>query len=316
MFTNRTGMVAFLVLALAALASTSVVSESGETLRSEWVGNDYVDMRLVSSYTTLPRDGDIDLALEIKLKEGWVTYWVMPGISGFPPKITAQELENVDQFEVMWPAPQRHTLTYSDAVGYSGHVFVPIDVSVKDAAVAAHMSVDWQIAVCEDICVLLEEEFVLAIPPTPEGASASATADLPTIRQARGRVPTKSEERGILGENFEVQSATVLPDGQGHRLDVVITGRTKGKRTDVPEMYVSGPMAIRFGTPNAYRASSNAEVHYSFPVYLPDSRATLGGKDLSVVLVTDEGIFETTTLVGAPPQGLPQSMSPQTAVAQ
>lgn len=316
MFTNRTGMVAFLILALAALASTSVVSESRETLRSAWVGNDYVDMRLVSSHATIPSDGDIDLALEIKLKEGWVTYWVMPGISGFPPKITAQELENVEQFEVMWPAPKRHTLTYSDAVGYSGHVFVPISMSVKDPAVAAHLSVDWQIAVCEDICVLLEEQFVLAIPPTPEGASALATADMATISDAKHQVPVRSATPGILGENFEVVSATVKPYQQGHRLDVVLTGRTKGKRTDVPEMYVAGPMAIRFGTPNAYRANSNAEVHYSFPVYLPDSKAALQGRDLTVVLVTPEGTYETEALVGAPVGGLPAMLSPQTAVAK
>ncbi len=297
MLTTRASIVAVLLFFAAFVASASVGEEACDVLRSEWQGNDYVELRLVSAHTHIPENGKIDLALEIKLRDGWVTYWKMPGVSGFPPKITAKDLKNVDRFDVMWPAPSHHELPYSDAIGYDGHLLVPISAVAESPLEDMQIKLDWQIAVCEEICVLLEEMFALTIPAVTAGAAVDKTADHSQIAEAKSTLPVKVPQGAFLGSH-SVKSAAVRRENQSLFLDVTLTSAEGGgARAAVPELYVAGPAAVRFGTPAAEKSSEGAELKFTYQVFLPDSKTRLEGQDLTLVLVSDEGAFKTTAQI-------------------
>ncbi len=266
-------------------------------MATPWGGNDYVDLRLVSDHHHIPSDGKLTLALEVNLKPGWVTYWTMPGVSGFPPKITRKEFENIRHFEVMWPAPAHHELPYSDAIGYGGHVLIPIEMSAKVPQRDAVIDVDWRIAVCEEFCVLHEETFSLTIPAASGGQAPQKTRDYAAIKRAVSLVPATSMSDSSLGQAYRVFSASVSKQHQSTTLEIVLD-RTS-PLSDVPELYISSKEGIRFGTPKWQITPDGQQIGFHFPVFLPDSRTTLEGCDLTVVLVSSEGAFQTKALVGA-----------------
>ncbi len=300
MLTKSTGIFALLIAGMAFWSLSWADGQNVPALRTEWGGNDYVDLRLVSAMDRLPKDGALDIALEIKLKEGWVTYWVMPGISGFPPKIVGRKLKNIDEFEVYWPAPEVHTLPFSKAVGYDGHFFVPIRLVVDAPHKDASISLDWQIAVCEEICVLLREEMALRIPGARSNVPAAATADHADIVRAKSKLPVRSEADGRLGEQFLARQA-ILQGGQyNHQLEVVVETAIPETVTTVPELYVAGPMAVRFGTPDVFHDVTAGTLRYSFPAYLSEPRERLLGEAVKLVLVTQNGAHETSLTITQP----------------
>lgn len=281
------------VILLTAVSASLWGKETGDVLRSPWVGNDYVDLRLISSHTHLDSTEGLDVALEMRLQEGWVTYWTMPGTSGFPPKIVSRDFENVEGFEISWPAPGRHQLPFSEAIGYSDYVIVPMRVRARDTKKPLRASFDWQVAVCEEICVLLEETLELTIPASDGIAVPHRTEDFAAIQAAKSKTPIRSIHEGMLGEEYRVMQASVRRANQADFLDVVIMNLKNHSNASVPEMYVSGPMAVRFGTPVVGPFEAGGEIAFSFPVFLPDSQTSLMGRDLTLVLVTPEGAFQT-----------------------
>ena len=277
-------------------ASFSFGNERHALLRTAWGGNDYVDLRLVSSHTRVPSDGKLKLALDVKLKPGWVTYWTMPGVSGFPPKIIRHDLKNVHQFDVKWPAPARHELPYSDAIGYGGNVLVPIEVTAVEPQLDIVIDIDWRIAVCEEFCVLHEETFSFTIPAATKDEAPRKTGDFVAIKRAVAKVPLASGSDAALGDAYRVYSASVLNDSQNATLEIVLD--RVGPLSDVPDLYISSKEGIRFGTAKWQIKSDGKQIRYRFPVFLPDSQTSLEGCDLTVVLVSPKGAFQTKALVG------------------
>ena len=72
--------------------------------------------------------------VEIRLKEGWKTYWRYPGDSGVPPVLDFSKSQNVKAVTVLYPAPMR----FSDgaggnSIGYKGVVVLPLRIVPEDA---------------------------------------------------------------------------------------------------------------------------------------------------------------------------------------
>src|SRR3954470_21899292 len=72
-------------------------------------------------------------AVEIKLKEGWHTYWRYPGDSGVPPVLDFSKSQNVKTVTVLYPAPTRFPDgAGGNSVGYTGDVIWPIHVVAEN----------------------------------------------------------------------------------------------------------------------------------------------------------------------------------------
>src|SRR4029079_10359289 len=72
--------------------------------------------------------------VEIKLKEGWHTYWRYPGDSGVPPVLDFSKSRNVKAVTVLYPAPSRLPEgAGGNSIGYKGVLILPLHVVPQDA---------------------------------------------------------------------------------------------------------------------------------------------------------------------------------------
>ena len=72
--------------------------------------------------------------VEIKLKEGWHTYWRYPGDSGVPPVLDFSKSRNVKAVTVLYPAPSRFPDgAGGNSIGYNGVLILPLHVVPQDA---------------------------------------------------------------------------------------------------------------------------------------------------------------------------------------
>jgi DsbC/DsbD-like thiol-disulfide interchange protein len=148
---------------------------------SPWSEDLRSSVRLIAGDTTVK---PMRAGVEMKLQQGWHTYWRYPGDSGVPPQFDFAKSDNLKSATVLYPAPELHSDAGGETIGYDQDVIFPIEVVAQDAAkpVKLHLSLDY--AVCENMCVPARGEAELTIAP---GQSA---AD-PRLKAALARVPAK-----------------------------------------------------------------------------------------------------------------------------
>jgi len=121
--------------------------------------------------------------VEIKLKDGWKTYWRYPGDSGVPPLLDFSKSQNLKAVVVRYPAP---TL-FSDgaggnSIGYKGTVILPLHVVAQDASKPVTLNLKLDYAVCEKLCVPAEAKLELLL-------TGAETANEAALDAAEARVP-------------------------------------------------------------------------------------------------------------------------------
>lgn len=128
---------------------------------------DNLSVRLIPGWEQ--RDGSHIAGLELRLKDGWKTYWRAPGDAGVPPIFSWQGSENVGRVTVMWPKPQVFWQNGMRSIGYSDRVILPLRVDPSHDG-AVHLDGELQVGICSDICVpLLVDLSQLTL---PEGGTA------------------------------------------------------------------------------------------------------------------------------------------------
>ena len=121
--------------------------------------------------------------LEIKLKEGWKTYWRYPGDSGVPPAFDFSKSQNVKSVTVLYPAPSRFPDgAGGNSIGYKGLVVLPLHVVPQDAAKPVMLNLKLTYAACEKLCVPAEANLELEV-------SGTETANESVVAAAEQRVP-------------------------------------------------------------------------------------------------------------------------------
>src|SRR3954452_15599940 len=101
---------------------------------SPWADDAQSAARLISARAVNESGGRMFRAgVEIRLKEGWKTYWRYPGDSGVPPVLDFSKSKNLKAVTVRYPAPTR----FSDgggghSIGYKGAVILPLHVVAQD----------------------------------------------------------------------------------------------------------------------------------------------------------------------------------------
>lgn len=127
------------------------------------------------------------LGISFDIEPGWNLYWVNPGESGAPPKVTLTLPPGVNAGEIQWPRPERKVLP-GDILDYIYTRRVTLVVPLKagpsyDAALRAALEADlWWLMCDKDRCVPGETKATLALTSaTPNAADRlrEASANLP-----------------------------------------------------------------------------------------------------------------------------------------
>jgi DsbC/DsbD-like thiol-disulfide interchange protein len=159
----------FLALAASCLASSSNALAADA---SSWNEDTHSAVRLVAG--DQPSGGALRAGVELRLSDGWKTYWRYPGDSGVPPEFDFSKSENVKSVSILWPAPHRFTYDGGASIGYKGDVIFPVHVVPDDPARPATLRLTIAYAVCEKLCVPSHGETALVLASAPSSSAPSA----------------------------------------------------------------------------------------------------------------------------------------------
>ena len=237
----------------------------------------HVDVRLLSS---TQENGKIDILLDVKLEEGWKTYWRSPGEGGVAPEI--KWTSPVSSVDWQWPAPGRFDVAGVSTQGYMGDIVFPITVTSDEKL--DKLSGILTLSTCSNVCILTDYPFELDL---TEPVSADFTW---AFNQAKGGVPPTSgfvEQvlAGFSGNKLivELQKSTDAEWGKPNIFTDVIEGAALG----VPKIKISGNSLI-----------ASIEVNDDWGGEAPN----LIGKDISFV-VTDGDVSQQITAKVTPYTG-------------
>ncbi len=132
-----------------------------------------------------PVNGELRLLLDVKLVEGWKTYWRSPGEGGIAPAIQWQT--PVEHVEWGWPAPQRFDISWLSTQGYQGSTLFPITLRLP--ANTQRVQGVLTLSTCSTVWVLTDFPFDLDLnQPTPTGFDHAFTRALGSLPLHSGGV--------------------------------------------------------------------------------------------------------------------------------
>lgn len=168
-------------------ARSILAPATSEPLASEWQRGFHSRVRLTAA-TLLDARGAPALfaGIDIRMDEGWKTYWQSPGDGGgIPPEFDWSRSQNVRALTVRYPAPQRLKDAYGTSIGYITQVLFPVEVIPLDPARPVRLRLAMHFGVCDDICIPAEAMLALDVAP---GARASVPVQR-ALSEALAAVP-------------------------------------------------------------------------------------------------------------------------------
>ena len=176
-FRESRAAIAF-ICGFAVVAATFAAAKAAES--SAWDGGPNAKVRLIAGSVDKTRTNVMRAGIEIGLAPGWKTYWRYPGDSGLPPRFDFSRSENVDNVEVLWPAPHAFSDESGHTIGYKDNVILPLHVTAREPGKPSVLRVDLNYAVCERYCVPMGAKSELKLP---------GRADTPALAASEARVP-------------------------------------------------------------------------------------------------------------------------------
>ncbi len=206
-------------------------------LSGDWKEDETVAVRLISGVSAVGNEAVVPLGLEIKLKNGWHTYWRTPGPAGLPLQMdwsrSQTEANNLGTATFQYPAPRRYSFYGLETIGYREHVVFPIEAVPAKAGKALNAEASVDFLICSSICVPKHFDLGLVV---PEG-TAEPSPESTLLQKTREQLPTEPEDAGILLK-------AVSSDGES--LTFTISAR---ERMAQPDIFIEDDKNISFGAP-------------------------------------------------------------------
>ncbi len=145
------------------------------------------------------------VGVELKMADGWDTYWMNPGDSGFPTQVNWQLPEGFSAGPLEWPYPEMFITDSLVAFGYTDSVMLLSKITppknlAADQPIQIEADVNW--LACKDSCVPGNAHLTLSLPVSDiEPKSDAKTTALFT--EARDALP---QMLGVGEGDLTVQS--------------------------------------------------------------------------------------------------------------
>lgn len=277
----------FLPILVAGMLSCGLLQEAAAespALASPWTKQQFARARLIAGgHAADAPVGTITAGVEIELADGWKTYWRNPGSSGVPPLFDWSAASNLASAEVRYPAPIRQSDRGGDTIGYKHRLIFPLVVRPADPQREVALDVSIEFGVCKDICIPMQAQLTLTIPP--DAGQRPVAGDL---AQALDRVPRPLDARRPSDPSLGKTTVVLSGDKPTIRLEAIFPGGAEGADIfiEAPDgLWI--PMTRRDGHPKGDTAS--------FVVDLTEADiAELKGKTMRITLVSPHGQSETT----------------------
>lgn len=213
--------------------------------------------------------GETRLLLDVKLEDGWKTYWRSPGEGGVAPSIVWKDkMPAVDWY---WPTPARFEVANITTQGYHDTVTFPM---VVRGTTPATLNGVLTLSTCSNVCLLTDFPFSV----TPSVQDPSFAHD---YAQAKGQIPLPSG----LTESLSA----------GARAGELVVEARRTGGWSAPGLYLDTVDDADFGMPQirveGETLRATVPVHDSWGEGAPNLR----GKQLTLVLA-DNGVAQESRL--------------------
>lgn len=224
-------------------------------------------------------------AIEIELAKGWKTYWRFPGdAGGVPPLFDWTKSTNVKSARVLFPVPERISDKTGDLLGYRDKVLLPVVIEAADPSKPITLEVKVDYGVCREICIPVETEFKLEVPPSGRSELAVAT---PALEQVPRPVATrKADDPKLLKTEVTLD---------GNKPSLAIEAEFPGGPSKA-DAYVESPDGYYIPLPKSGSAKDLGGGKLRFEIDLAGAvePAQIRGKSALVTLVSERGRSEAT----------------------
>lgn len=183
--------------------------------------------------------------VEIRLKEGWKTYWRTPGSSGIPPVFDFSRSRGLVVGEVAFPVPERIEAGGAPFSGYRKSVAFVFEGQALGSNPELHL--DLVAGVCDDICIpatasieIDEDELATEDPRTMVEISL-AQAHLPGLPRDGLRVTSAERRDGHIAMVAEIPAGETAPS--------LFLEAADGRYLPYPELVSAGDGKALFSVP-------------------------------------------------------------------
>lgn len=224
---------------LAVAVVLSVAIDSAAAQSTDWFETEGGDVRLVVA----PPDAgaaQVRGIIDIRLAEGWHTYWRDPGSSGIPPYLDVSESFGIADAQLHFPAPVWVDNPYGDFAGYDAPVALPFTLD-RTVDGRAKLVADVFLGICEEICIPVQNRFEMVI----DNATGS-TLDAMRVDQAHGALP------GATADGLDVTIAADPPAGYAA---ITVSHESLGDEA-TPQIFVFATDGTLFKPPKIARSGA------------------------------------------------------------
>lgn len=265
------------VLTTVALVSWCAAASATE-IATGWVDGYNSKVRLIAG----ARTGKPVAGVEIRMTDGWKTYWRSPGDSGgVPPHFDWAGSSNLGSAQVLFPAPRRMSDPAGDSVGYKGSVIYPVAIVAQDPAKPVRLALAFEFGICKDICVPAEAKLELELPVKMDEAGSGIVAALESV-------PRKSSQRRQGDPELRKGTARLDGDKPLLRIEAAFAGGVAEA-----DAFVEAPEGIYVPLPKRIGVGKDGVVTFEVDLTQGADPADLKGKVLIVTLVSATGQSET-----------------------
>ena len=254
--------------------------------QSAWVKSHAATTRLVAGARGTGAARAVLGGVEIKLNDGWKTYWRHPGdAGGVPPSFDWSGSTNLGSARVLYPAPDRLADANGVSIGYKKAVVFPVEITPADPTRPVLLKLQFEYGICREICVPAEAQLEVAVPP-------DVAALPPDLALALDRVPHTDARRAPSDPSLNSASAVLTGAAPSLTFDIAI-----GSAGVAAELFVEAtdgvylPVAQKVGQPTA------GVQRFRIDLKGIDEIAALKGRTLLLTVATHAGGAETSWVV-------------------
>ena len=183
------------------------------------------------------------LGVELKMEEGWHTYWIFSGDAGLPIEVEWQLPAGVVTGPLQWPLPNKFEEQGELVVyGYADEVLLMAEATTPQALAAGdtlHLAAEVSWLVCRELCIPGEASLTLALPVAAVGKPSTQQAQ---FDRYAARVP------GALDERIAVELAVRGEGAMEVDMRLSHEGKSFEQGEQVPDFYPLGADGFAFST--------------------------------------------------------------------
>lgn len=194
------------------------------SVQGEIVSTPHVKAELLLEKPSVAPGEAFDVALRLRMKDGWHTYWKHPGDSGEPTDLRWNLPAGFAAGDIQWPYPEKISLPPLTTYGYEGEVMLLVPFkAARDAqpGTTARVTADAFWMVCEKVCIPEEVKLALDV-PIGAGPAAPAEPAASAFASARAKLPVAADGWTITASEQDQQFVLRIDPPEGVALDETV----------------------------------------------------------------------------------------------